>query len=233
MTSKTQFYSNFAVAYHSAFRPHFRRGGTLGKKRDAWRNVAEHCLVAGVLAKHLAKLMGLSAVQIKNVTYAAILHDWNKKHETLMRKQSVSMASLRSLLMQMRDADQQILLQMGYSQAIVRLAGANVPADQDGPQTDEEKIVWYVDAMLTDTQPSRISDRFDELERHPLRGKSNIEFSNSFVEVYGISLYDLQRRIATKVESYIASRIGFTGIPEELPFALEEIVKAKISNHAN
>lgn len=87
-----RYFSQFALRHLNALQPHRRFGNSLRRrerglweKRDGenlWRNVAEHCLVAGALSELLAELMHLSPVQIQRVTDAAILHDWYKKHET-------------------------------------------------------------------------------------------------------------------------------------------------------
>jgi len=41
------------------------------------------------------------------------------------------------------------------------LAGASIPKTSEGPKTLEEKIVWFVDAMLMDDEPVPINERMD------------------------------------------------------------------------
>ena len=56
---KTAYCAEFAVAHLSAFRPHYKRGEILGKGPEVWRNVSEHCLVAGIFADILAEKLHL------------------------------------------------------------------------------------------------------------------------------------------------------------------------------
>lgn len=125
--------------------------------------------------------------------------------------------------------DQTLLLQMGFSEDIIQLTGANLPHTAEGPQSDGEKIIWYIDAILNGTQPVVIDKRFDALENDPNRSVSNVAFSKSYQSVFGEPLYDLQRRLGKSVGQYIASKIGFQGDVAALPEYLESRLQEKIA----
>lgn len=229
--ARRRYFANFSLKYKSAFRPHWDEGQTIGSKKDpdVWRNVGEHCLVAGAFAELLAELMTLTPEQVRAVTTAAILHDWYKKHETLARKRAKTAEELRAIITAVGEEDQRKLREKGYSEDVLRIASADVPPSMEGAQTDEERIMWFVDAMLTDTMPVPIGQRFDDLESHPVRADANKAFSASFTDVYGVPLYTVQRHLGDKIGAYIAERIGYTGNVRELPNHLKERLLQRIT----
>ncbi len=226
------FFWKFSLDHKETFRAHWEEGKTLGSKKDieAWRNVGEHCLVAGAFAALLATRMGLPPDRIKAVTNAMILHDWYKKHETLARKRAGTTQAVRDVIDAVKKEDQQKLAARGYPADVIALTGANLPASAEGPQTDEEKVIWYVDAMLTDTTPVPIKQRFDDLEQHPTRGAANKAFSESYRPVYGRSLYEVQRALGDTVGTHLAQRIGYTGDVNDLPLHLRELLMELITS---
>ncbi len=229
---RRQFFWKFSLDNKEAFRAHWEEGQTLGSKKnpEVWRNVSEHCLVAGTFAALLATRMGLPPDRIQVVTDAMILHDWYKKHETLARKRAGTTRAIRDVIDAVKKEDQQKLAARGYAADVVALTGANLPATNAGPQTDEEKIIWYVDAILTDTTPVPIKQRFDNLEQHPTRGAANTAFSESYRPVYGRSLYEVQRALGDTVGTHLAQRIGYTGDVQELPLHLRELLIEQIAS---
>ncbi len=256
---KTEYFSRFALAHLNAFHAHASEfGQQLGRNDgpdDSWRNVAEHCLVAGAFADLLARRLGLPSNEVKQVADAAVLHDWNKKLETKARrsvdrvgKQSDEVArEIRAVVERIKTEGDSLLHQMTkkpvrteggtasdtlprYSSDVIELTAANIPKDALGPQTDKEKILWYVDAMLTDTKPEPIAARFDALENHPRRGPENIAFSEAYAYRDGeesLSLYQLQRRIGDLVGAEFAARLGIEN-PDELPLKLREMLEEEI-----
>lgn len=234
--SKTRYFSRLALSHKNALLPHWHEGETLGKKDDPeiWRNVGKHCLVAGAFANLLARKLGLPVEEIRDVTEAALLHDWYKKHETLARKRAITVVEIRDLIQHEKEKDCRILReQYGFRERVVRLTGANLPTDARGPETLSERILWYVDAMLTDTEPMRIRQRFDDLENHPERGESNRAFSESYRPVYGgISLYELQRQLGDAIGKEFATLLGYQGDPEDLPFFLKSLLEEEIRKEA-
>ncbi len=53
---------------------------------------------------------------------------------------------------------------MGVPDGVIRVAGANVPLTAGGPQTDPEKVMWYVDMIVSNTEISPLMDRLDKVE---------------------------------------------------------------------
>ena len=238
---KTAYFAGFAQSHSSAFRPHYRQGETLGKGPEVWRNVSEHCLVAGVFADILADELHLSVDQKVTVVKAAIMHDWFKKHESTAQRAANEEGKLSlSILSGIKEDDSQKLLAMGVPQDIVNLTGANDPETQDGPQTLPEKIIWYVDAMLSNTEPVPIRQRFDDLERgwdgtkeDPARAERNNAFSNLYSEKYsGKSLYDVQRELGDKIGAEFAQLMGYQGEASQLPHALKNKLRERINSNA-
>jgi len=202
----------------------------LGKEAQEWRNVAEHCLVAGALAELIARELRLSSKQTETVTHAAILHDWYKKEETLARKQAGDdIAAIRKAVAEKKDEDKRQLRDFGFPDDVIRLTGANTPENASGPQSIEEKIIWYVDAMLSDTEPVRICKRFDDLERHPKRGELNKLYSRSFEHHLGKPMYDLQRELGQTIGRQLALALGYKGQTDDLPQYLLRLLKDKIA----
>lgn len=234
---KTKFFSKFAASHLSAFRPHRSQGETLGKGPEVWRNVSEHCLVAGVFADVLAEELGLSADQRDRVVKAAILHDWFKKHEAIAQRAEKESGELSlHTLNRIKEADTMALKVMGVSQDLVDLMGANVPETVEGPQSVSGKIIWYVDAMLSNTDAVSIRQRFDDLERgwdgakeDSLRAERNKAFSDLYRERYGgRSLYDVQRELGDKIGAEFAQIMGYQGELDQLPLFLKGKVIERI-----
>ena len=226
----------FALSHMSAFRPHYKKGETLGKKEGVWRNVSEHCLAAGVLADILAEELRVPAEERKKVVTAMILHDWYKKHEVQMQNKSMSVETMNEV----GEKEEAELLRLGIPDEIMRLMHANMPISADGPQTTAEKIIWYVDAMLSNTEPVPIRERFDNLERgwdgskeDPGRAWRNRAFSDMFKSRYGgQSLYDVQRQLGDRIGAEFSEAISYTGNPSELPVLLREKFVKKVMRKA-
>lgn len=228
---KTKYCSEFAVSHLSSFRPHFQYGQTLGKSPEVWRNVSEHCLVAGIFADILAEDLELSSEDRKNVVKAALLHDWFKKHEAMAQREAAERGGLTLEDMdELSEVDSEYLRKMNVSEEIIKIKAANVPDSIEGLRDDTEKILWYVDAMLTNTSPSVISNRFDDLKRgwtgekeDRARAVRNNSFSNAYKAKYeGKSLYEVQLLLGDKIGREFSERIGFEGDPDQLPLYLKE-----------
>lgn len=228
---KRKFLSSFALAHMSAFRLHYKKGETLGKREGVWRSVSEHCLVEGVFADILAEELGLSTEERVKVVQAALLHDWFKKHEATAQRAALSRGQLTSEVMNaIKENDKKGLEDFGVPEDVIKLAGANIPQSEEGPSSLPEKIVWYVDAMMMDTNPVSIQDRFDKLEQgwdgfknDHARAQRNLAFSDFYRERYGgKSLYEVQRRLGEVIGREFARSIGYQGEIAALPLALRD-----------
>src|SRR3990167_1664323 len=119
---RTAYCSKFALSHLSSFRPHYQRGETLGKGPEIWRNVSEHCLVAGIFADILSEEFGLPEAERTMVVNAALLHDWYKKFESMAiaagrRDQSLSLQTLDDI----KKRDGQAIREMGVADGTIRL----------------------------------------------------------------------------------------------------------------
>lgn len=238
---KTAYFSRFAAAHLNAFRPHLRIGETLGKGPGIWRNIAEHCLVAGAFADLLADELQLSSSDKSDVVAAAILHDWHKKHELSAQSKYAAEGTLSehklSLIQEHARAE---LRELGIPERVIRLSHANLPNTVEGPQTLPEKILWYVDAMLSHTEPVPIKQRFSDLERgwdgvreDPARAQRNLAFSSLYTDRYrGKPLYSLQQELGLTISQELADRLNYHGDIEQLPLALKEKLQERIATQA-
>lgn len=235
--SKKHYFNKFKKLHIDSFRPHYGKGETDGEGPGVWKNVSEHCLVAGIFASILCDLLRISEVMKGKVIEAAILHDWYKKHESLALQTAMDEGAISlKIISKIKEKDAQLLREMGISEEIIFLTGANVPKTVDGPNTIPEKIIWYVDAMLSNTDVVPIRQRFDNLERgwdgekqNQIRAKRNNVTSNLYKAKFGgRSMYDVQREIGDKIGKEFAEIIGYDGEVDLMPLFLEEKLKKLI-----
>ncbi|HWO06961.1 MAG TPA: hypothetical protein VNM40_00040 [Candidatus Paceibacterota bacterium] len=202
--------------------------------------MSEHCLVEAVLADVLSELLALAPVRRDIVVRAAIVHDWFKKHEKrILREARDRGQSPLEAYEQSRTEDAHQLRALGVDEEIIRIADAVVPHDRRGPQTIEEKIMWYVDGITSNTEPVRFRERFDNLERgwdgereDPARAASNRDFSDMFRQRYGgVPLYQVQRGLADLIEPELASLAHFNGNAVDFPLYLRQKIDERISHY--
>lgn len=242
---KRKYFSKFAIRHLDAFRPHFKAGEVLGSHREAeveggiWRNVSEHCLVAGVMADILAEQLGLRPEERDLTVRAMIIHDWSKKREKLELERLKADDSLTlEAFEEVKKSDDEVLRTLGVSDEIIQIAGANIPSTEEGPQTDPEKIIWYVDMIMSDTRPVPLLARLDAVEQgwneklqanDPARAQSTRAMLDLYKpRFHGRHLNEVQRSIAPKVEGEFAERIGAAGPPAHLPYYLNSLLAARI-----
>jgi hypothetical protein len=235
------YFAMFARSHVCAFKPHWKKGETLGKGPQVWRNVSEHCLVEGVLADVLAEELGLSKEERSDAVTAALLHDWSKKLEVEAAEQARG-AGLSDLdaYVTGKKSEGTVLKELGFPARTQKIIDAIIPKTRRGPQTMPEKVMWYVDAVLSNTEPVRLKERFDNMERgwdgireNPARGVRNRAFSDSFKPCYqGMSLYQVQREIADRLEPEFAFRIGYKGFSTDLPLFLRQKIDDRINSVA-
>lgn len=234
---ENHYFEKFRKQHLGTFRPHYERGETAGEGQNIWQNVAEHCLVAGIFADILSDLLGLSKITKDKVVEAAILHDWYKKHESLAIQTAMNEGKISlEVISEIKGKDAQLLREMGINEEIISLTDANTPKTADGPQTIPEKIIWYVDAMLSNTEVVPISQRFDNLERgwdgkkqDPVRAQRNNGISNLYRKKFGgKSMYDVQRELGDKIGKEFAEIMRYDGEIGLLPLFLGEKLKTLI-----
>jgi hypothetical protein len=251
---KTVYFSDFILRHKKAFYPHRYQGQLLRKKAlefdengqeiNIWRNVAEHCLIAGVMADILAERLGLSDTEREQVVHAAILHDWHKKYEAGAIDQArnngtFDLTAMESFWKKDKDKLRAFTLwgETFFDERTIALSGANTPDTAEGPQTDQEKIIWYVDAMISNDKIEKIADRFFN-DKRGFNGKIELEarkqraadYSNMFIERFGFPLSDVQLDIAVRLNDEFANRLGYTGDSADVPVYLEQLLTERISS---
>ena len=211
-----------------------QKGKVLGAQSEGWRNIAEHCLLAGVMAYKLGQLVNLSQQDLEEVTNAALTHDWDKRLEKESAKRSVARNESGQEIV---DYDPKIVaLQEETKKGLARVTGA----DWNDIETwgTKEKILRYIDSALGSTpdghaqfQPWR--DRLADLaRRHPVINKEQGE------RMYGMPLYDKLAQVTEQVEKDLFEEIKKnnlrdtnTGSSLDLSMLIELSLAADIANN--
>ena len=262
----------FTRRHKSMLAPHFKVGETLGRKekKDAegkteeekriWRNVSEHCVMSALLAETIAKELGLDDDDVRKVTEAALIHDFDKKNEIRIASElDVSDDDIPGLINDL-GGDNESLTEEGKEKAremkrlidkageegdqklrkmmdandrrlvedeLIELSGVSVASDTNGPQTDIEKILYYVDEILTGAEVVSPSDRI-AVSYENMRNKL---WSLGYMEEFdGESLQEVETRLTQKFGEEFARRIeGFQGdVDSGLPFHFQRLLEKKI-----
>lgn len=197
---KTKYFSSFASGHFSDMKI-LREGGILGKENEDWRNISEHCLVEAVGADILAEV--LLANRDKTVQ-AALLHDWFKRKEIEAMKSMGGGEGYKQTISE----DERILKEHGVDEDVIKIAHSNIPQSADpeylSNRTIEQKIMHFIDAVTSGTEFVSIKERFDALEKK----QRNIDFSNSFMQKFNKSLYDLQRELTELEQEEFEQKLG-------------------------
>ena len=200
---KTKNFSNFALSHMDAMRI-LRDGKVLGPESEGWRNIAEHCLLAGVTAYTLGKLVGLSQEDLQELTNVALTHDWDKR---LQKEQTQSEKTRTAGGLVMTETDSKTLDQMGRGKhGIERVTGHDL-RDFDTWNT-KEKIMRFVDSCLGTEPDGRAvlqnwHERFEGLRKRSPR--MNIDVGN---ELYGgVPLFDKLEEITQIVEKELFEQV--------------------------
>lgn len=216
---KTKYFSSFALRHLSSMKM-LKEGGVLGKENEGWRNISEHCLTEAVGADVLAE--ALLADRDKTVQ-AALLHDWFKRREIESMKSVGGGEGYKRTI----NEDERILREHGIDEDVIQTAHSNIPQSADPEYLSnrpiEQKILHFIDAITSGTNFVSIKERFDMLEKKPI----NIEFSNSFIEKFNKSLYDLQRELTQAEQEEFEEQLNIE------KGSLIDFIKSKIQNRIN
>lgn len=238
---KSNYFRLFAISHKSAFMPHWKKGETLGPvaRREKWINVSEHCLVEGVVADVLSELLNLSPEDRKAVVMAALMHDWDKKREVRALRADAQRGD-QSLeeYEKAKTEGKEDLKKLKVPESVSELVDAMSPKTRSGPSTLTEKIVWYADAIVSQTEIVRLRDRMADTERGwdgqrevPERAaqyKKLGESSRSHPGYDGLSVFEVQREIAGRVEPELAKLARYSGPTEGFPQFLKEKIQERI-----
>jgi hypothetical protein len=139
------------------------KGRLLGEDSRGWENLAEHNIVAGVIARKLGELVGLSAEKLKDVTFYAATHDWDKRIDIERAKvgEETEEGGIKNVIW-----DAKVIMESERSkEGPTRVTGDDVR--DYGTWEMTEKIIRFTDSSLMDesghTKVVSIDDRFDDL----------------------------------------------------------------------
>jgi hypothetical protein len=209
---KTKFFSDFATMHMTEMRILLEEGHLLRKfkwlkdvmtetdpKAKGWKNVAEHNLLAGVMADKIGKLVGLEDDERTELVSVAATHDWDKRREKESRKTGEKDGFIKY------DVKKEIEAETNKGEGLVRVTGSDW-SDFD-TWGMPEKILRYVDSSLGQT-PDNHADivpweaRLEELGR---RHKEVNETQGN--QMYGMLLYDKLAEITRRIEIDIYNAI--------------------------
>lgn len=196
-----------AIQYSEAMQL-LRNGRVMGSESDGWRNVAAHCLYAGIISYTLGQLLGLSQEQIDHVTETAFGHDWDKRVEKETARKGESKDKGGNVLI---EYDPEIVLahEASKNNGLIRVTGDDVRDFETWGI--EEKILRYADSSIGNTQEGKVAilpwrERMDGLRRaHP-----EIDIKRG-MELYGIPLYDKLSEVTAEIEKEFYERLVLPG----------------------
>ncbi len=231
---KTAYLQDFSLRHLASFKALGYLGETLGIKHREWRNSSEHAMAAGAHAELLATALGLPDNEVSSIASAAILHEIDKREEARILNEVANPIEALEAIEHRADAFHQQLIDRSISEDVIRLSRANVPTSPAGPKTLAEKIIWYTDIMLSDTQPQLVEQRIAKFELgwvnrtqsfDPDRRERNLRLNEAFrTRLGGRSLTEVQRSIASSVEKELATLLDFEGNSAHLPFHLKQLL---------
>lgn len=255
---KRKYFSSLAVSNLNAARIQWT-GEVLGKHRkevDVWRNVAQHSLVQTAGCDVLAEELGLSESSRKNLIFAALIHDWDKKYQSLELKkinQQVEKGEIDEKEGGKRKYD---FFEESESHSIEGLRKKGVPEDitkitsADGhpalprimkPDCSlEEKILHYVGSITDQDNIVPLNVRIDNLEFNS-RYKMMNEYGRQVPWTNGRTLYEAQREVGHIIEKELVDKLLqtenlsedwkniLTQDPTQLPLFLKRKITEKYS----
>lgn len=222
-------------------------------ERGFWTNVAEHCYVTALVTDTLSEALQLDPDTRTMVNAAAWIHDTGKKVERFWQQLVAEQVAANQTAKPLPNSDlinrlaqeQLISLQLlsrldkweyerlGVKKDILHISEANIPTYdqfQNGHATIAERIMWFADACVSNTEIVPIPERFVKLLQDAKNGAQNRIFSDSYTERFqGQSLYDVQVTIGKKYAQEFAQLIGID--PEEIFIWLQQQVQEKIQLH--
>lgn len=167
---KRAFFAKFVLSHRMEMHQ-LQKGGILGlgKESRGWRNVAEHCILAAVMASTLGRLVGLSQNELTQLVHVALIHDWDKRKskEATLKSQAVSSSGL----VQIESYSDRLIQSEATKHGWLRVTG-NDWRDIDQWELPE-KILRFVDSSIGQTDDGKTDiinwqSRIDNLaERYP------------------------------------------------------------------
>jgi hypothetical protein len=203
-------------------------------KKEGWRNVEEHMLVAAEAADVLAELLDLPKHERNDLYKAALLHDIGKrKQKGLIDKkgeEGIEEAALwRSSFIRDRGYSEKViqLTKMTGHRSLVRLL-KNPKAEQLELKEDIDLatlILHYVDDITMNSRIVTVDERMDALESrqppYPEAGKGR--------EIFNRTYYQVQRIVAHLIEEKFVARLGIEKA-DEIPDLIREKINERIAD---
>lgn len=151
---KRSFFEDLAKKYIKEMRVLFV-GGQL-RKKDGWRNVAEHCLMQLAAAEELCALLRLSTEETKAICSTAAIHDWKKRWERT--KQNVP------------DRAHKLLEDVHPRQDLLNATNPDYLEqvyEGSAPFTKDQELMLYLDVITKENNLAPSEDRLREVEASP------------------------------------------------------------------
>lgn len=230
---KRAFFSDFAIRHLREMRV-LKEGGVLGRGNREWRNVSEHCLLAGVMANTLGELLQISPEDLDMVTRVALIHDWDKRveKETAINGETSYQGDIVYVSYDVEAVSKHEAAKNG----LVRVTGDDwADFDQWG---FKEKVLRYVDSSIGPAAGKNAEilswrDRIAELKRR--NSAYDLEVGS---RTYGMPLYDKLAEITEAIEQELYIRIinlypnlaDFYPTPDNLTDLIRDTIERKIAS---
>jgi hypothetical protein len=197
-THKIKYFSRFALKHKNEMR-RLVEGRVLGigiEDSRGWRNVAEHNLLAGVIADRICELSGLPASDRMEVTSAANTHDWDKRIE----KECLKIGSAKQGRLTVLQVDVIGTVRKERAKCgLIRVTGQDWRDFRTWGL--KEKILRYVDSSLDQTLDGH-ADFVDWNMRIANLGKRHPDINKESGSIYGEGalLFDRLAEITEEIE---------------------------------
>lgn len=200
--NKARYFGKFAIRHRREMHK-LIEGHLLGKDSKGWRNVAEHNLLAGVVANKIGRLVCLSEADLNELTSVAATHDWDKRLEKEKVKIRQEEDQSGSIIVE-TDIDKELLLE-DDKKGLVRVTGNDWRDFSTWGL--EEKILRYVDSSIIPTTNGHVDFVNWRLRIDDLRSRHSVADTKAGMALYGIPLYDKLAEITSQIERGLYARV--------------------------
>lgn len=208
------YFVQVARGYLPEMKQLFRSGG-LTKTVD-WDNVSAHCIVQCVVARDLGIKLNLSIDDLNKLMQVALVHDWEKRIQSLNNSSSVEIAEAT-----------QSFNELGIDMNLMSATGIEfIKKFQRGDSiTFLEKLQFYIDDVVQNRTIVLLDTRLDEVSRRKQYLNDDMKLTE---ELGGIPYWEAERNIAHEIEHEIFMKLQSQGIiidkPEHIPNLLSRSI---------
>lgn len=207
---KRTFFEHLARRYWNEMHLLLRTGKLTSK--DAWRNVAEHCLVQTAVAEELCTLLQLSEADIRAICKTAAIHDCDKRAE---RTGAVPPASAS-----------EAFNALDVNPDLFAATNTDVLAEWytgERAYSFLQKVQHYLDLIIKESTIVRMNERIAEV--------AVAKRSAGLAEKANGKFWDYVRKHGNEVEQEIFERLRAAGhdikAQEDIPLFLLALIEAK------